>query len=313
MTTRVESGAQPRRRTPPRSGLYWVVRAVALVVLAVGGVVALADPAEAQDLFDSGLGEQFTFVDVDLSSVVDDSPAGCPIVEVPEVPEVPDVPDVGISINSEAGGLSQSVTIILLLTIGAVAPSILLLMTSFTRFAIVLSLTRNAIGTQQIPPTQVLTGLALFLTFFVMAPVLSQINDDALQPFLNGEIEQAEAFEAGFAPLREFMAAQVGDDDLRLFLELRGEEVPTTVEEVPASVMIPAFVLSELRIAFTIGFVIFVPFLVIDLVVASVLMSMGMVMLPPVFISLPLKLLMFVLVDGWGLIVHSLVASVNTG
>ena len=308
MASTADSAARSGRRRLSRSGSRWLIRTVVFVVVAVGFGVALAEPAEAQEVFDSGIGNQVVSVAEDSES--EDPPAVDPLVEVPAVPAVPDV---GISINSEGGGLSQSVTIILLLTVGAVAPSILLLMTSFTRFAIVLSLTRNAIGTQQVPPTQVLTGLALFLTFFVMARVLSQINDNALQPFLNGEIEQAEAFDAGFAPLREFMAAQTGEDDLRLFLELRGEEAPTSIDDVAPSVMIPAFVLSELRTVFTIGFVIFVPFLVIDLVVASVLMSMGMVMLPPVFISLPLKLLMFVLVDGWSLIVHSLVASINTG
>ncbi|MCP4960852.1 MAG: flagellar type III secretion system pore protein FliP [Actinomycetia bacterium] len=229
----------------------------------------------------------------------------------PTEPTEPDEPDVGISIESSSTGLTQTVVIILLLTIGSVAPSLLLLATSFTRFVIVLGLTRNAMGTQQIPPTQVLTGLALILTFFVMGPTFSEINEVAVQPLLAGEIEQGEAFDAGFAPLREFMLAQTDDEDIRLFLDIRDEQ-PASAEEVSASVLVPAFVLSELRTAFTIGFVIFIPFLVIDLVISSVLMSLGMVMLPPVFVSLPVKLLLFVLVDGWGLIVVSLVSSVNT-
>lgn len=229
----------------------------------------------------------------------------------PTDPTEPTVPDVGISIETSSTGLTQTVVIILLLTIGSVAPSILLLATSFTRFAIVLSLSRNALGTQSVPPNQVLIGLALVLTFFVMAPTFSEVNEAAIQPLLNGEIEQGEAFEAGYAPMREFMLAQIEEDDLRLFLEIRNEEL-TDVQDVSASVLIPAFVLSELRTAFTIGFVIFIPFLVIDIVIASVLMSLGMVMLPPVFVSLPVKLLVFVLVDGWGLIVMSLVTSVNT-
>ena len=227
------------------------------------------------------------------------------------VPEVPDPGGVSVSISSDSRGISQSVLIVLLLTVGSVAPAILLLMTSFTRFAIVLSLTRNAVGSQQVPPNQVLVGLALILTFFVMAPALSQINDEALQPLLRGEIEQGEAFDRGFAPLRTFMLAQTEEDDLQMFTDLADAERPANPEDVPASTLIPAFVLSELRTAFTIGFVIFIPFLVIDLVVASVLMSMGMMMLPPVFISLPIKLLLFVLVDGWSLIVGSVVSSVN--
>jgi flagellar biosynthesis protein FliP len=228
-----------------------------------------------------------------------------------EVPEVADIPDVAISVSSEDGALSRTATIILLLTVGSVAPAILLLMTTFTRFVIVLALTKNALAVQTVPPAQVLVGLALFLSFFVMQPVLTDINEDAVQPMLAGTITQEEAFSAGYAPLRDFMLAQTRQDDLRLFVNLSGNEAPATISDVPASTLIPAFVISELRAAFIIGFVIFIPFLVIDLVVAAVLMSMGMIMLPPVFISLPLKLLLFVLVDGWALIVGSLVTSVN--
>jgi flagellar biosynthesis protein FliP len=228
-----------------------------------------------------------------------------------EVPDVPAPPDVAISVSSEDGALSRTVTIILLLTVGSVAPAILLLMTTFTRFVIVLALTKNALAVQTVPPAQVLIGLALFLSFFVMQPVLSDINEDAVQPMLAGTITQEEAFSAGYAPLRDFMIAQTRQDDLRLFVNLSGNEAPATISDVPASTLIPAFVISELRAAFIIGFVIFIPFLVIDLVVAAVLMSMGMIMLPPVFISLPLKLLLFVLVDGWALIVGTLVTSVN--
>lgn len=233
------------------------------------------------------------------------------VVPLVEVPEVEDVPDVTISIDSEASGLSQTVTIILLLTVAAVAPGILLLTTSFPRFAIVLGLTRNAIGIQTIPPSQVLIGLSLILTVFVMGPVFGQVNERALQPLLNNELSQGDALQAAYDPLREFMLAQTREDDLRLFLDMSGAEQPATPDDVPATTLIPAFVISELRAAFIIGFVIFVPFLVIDLVVSAVLMSMGMVMLPPVFISLPLKLLVFVLVDGWALIIGSVVQSVN--
>ena len=230
-----------------------------------------------------------------------------PLVEVPE-PEA--VPDVSITVDSNNSALSNTVTIIIILTVAAIAPAILLLTTSFTRFAVVLGLTRNAIGVQSIPPAQVLLGLALFLTFFVMGPVFGAINERAVQPLLAGEIEQGQAIEKGFEPLREFMLAQTRPEDLSLFMGMSGEEKPETEDDVSASTLIPAFVISELRAAFVIGFIIFVPFLVIDLIVAAVLMSMGMVMLPPVFISLPLKLLLFVLVDGWALIVGSVVQSV---
>ncbi|HVL99747.1 MAG TPA: flagellar type III secretion system pore protein FliP [Egibacteraceae bacterium] len=226
-------------------------------------------------------------------------------------PAVPAVPDVSISVDSDDPALSRTVVLILLLTVGSAAPGLLLLMTTFTRFVVVLGLAKNALALQTVPPAQVLVGLALFLTYFVMAPVLGQVNEQAVQPLLAGEIGQSEAIDVGFAPVRAFMLAQTRDSDLRLFMDLARTPRPETVEDVPASTLIPAFVISELRTAFVIGFVVFVPFLVIDLVVAAVLMSMGMVMLPPVFISLPLKLLLFVLVDGWVLIVGSLVGSVK--
>jgi flagellar biosynthesis protein FliP len=224
---------------------------------------------------------------------------------------VPDVPDVTISVDSGDTALSRTVVIILLLTVGSVAPGLLLLMTTFTRFIVVFGLAKNALALQTVPPAQVLVGLALFLSFFVMQPVLSAVNEEAVQPLLAGEIGQQEAIEAGFAPLRSFMLAQTRDSDLKLFVELSNRPQPATPADIPASTLIPAFVISELRAAFIIGFIVFVPFLVIDLVVAAVLMSMGMVMLPPVFVSLPIKLLLFVLVDGWVLLVGSLVNSVN--
>jgi len=192
-----------------------------------------------------------------------------------------------------------------------VAPGLLLLMTTFTRFVIILGLAKNALGLQTIPPAQVLVGLSLFLTFFAMGPVFTEINEAAVQPVLAGELSQGDAIAAGYAPLREFMLAQTREDDLRLFMDMSDEPRPASSEDVSARTLIPAFAISELRTAFVTGFVIFVPFLVIDLVVAAVLMSMGMMMLPPVFISLPLKLLLFVLVDGWVLIVGSMVGSVQ--
>lgn len=226
-------------------------------------------------------------------------------------PRVPDVPDVNVSVDGGDEALSRTVVIILLLTVGSVAPALLLLMTTFTRFVVVLGLTKNALALQTVPPAQVLVGLAVFLSWFVMAPVLDQVNEQAVQPLLAGELSQEDAMELGFAPLREFMLAQTKDSDLRMFMDLSGASRPDTIDDVPASTLVPAFVISELRTAFIIGFVIFVPFLVVDLVVSAVLMSMGMVMLPPIFISLPIKLLLFVLVDGWVLIVGSLVNSVN--
>lgn len=231
--------------------------------------------------------------------------------EAPAVPDVQEIPDVTVSVESDDAALSRTVVIVLLLTIGSVAPGLLLLMTTFTRFVVVLGLTKNAIGMQTIPPAQVLVGLALFLTFFVMSPILSQVNDEAIQPLLAGEIDQNEAFAVGYEPLRDFMLAQTREDDLQLFIDLAVAEQPANREDIGATTLIPAFVISELRTAFIIGFVIFVPFLVIDLVVSAVLMALGMMMLPPVFVSMPLKLLLFVLVDGWALVVGSLVSSVN--
>lgn len=255
--------------------------------------------------------ERFTQVQAQEVSEPGDPTVTTTTTPLIEVPEVEDIPDIAISIESENGALSNTVIIIIMLTIGSIAPSILLLMTSFTRFVIVLGLTRNTIGVQTIPPSQVLIGLSVFLTVFVMGPVFSQINEDAVQPMLNGEIGQADALAAGYEPLREFMLAQTSEDDLRLFMDLSDQPQPETEADISATTLVPAFVISELRTAFTIGFVIFVPFLVIDLIVAAVLMSMGMMMLPPVFISLPLKLLLFVLVDGWALLIGSVVESVQ--
>ncbi|HSH35676.1 flagellar type III secretion system pore protein FliP [Schnuerera sp.] len=200
-----------------------------------------------------------------------------------------------------------SLRIVFLLTILTLAPSILIMMTSFTRLIIVLSFIRNALGLQQTPPNQVIIGLALFLTFFIMAPIGTQINEEAIQPYLREEINQEIALERALEPIREFMLKQTRDKDLGLFLNMKNMDGVSRLEDIPNHVLIPAFIISELKTAFQIGFVIYVPFLVIDMVVASTLMSMGMMMLPPVIISLPFKILLFVLVDGWNLIVKSLV------
>ena len=221
------------------------------------------------------------------------------------------IPDISVTIDDGEGGSSQPLTIVLVLTVLALAPTLLILLTSFTRIIIVLGITRNALSLQGIPPNQVLIGLSLFLTLFVMAPVFEEANEVALQPLLNEEISQTEAFELGIEPFRAFMLDQVREADLAMFVDLADEEV-TTPEDVSLTTLIPAFVMSELRAGFIIGFLVFVPFLVIDIVVSATLMSMGMVMLPPVVISLPFKLLLFVIVDGWSLLVPTLVTSFGT-
>lgn len=211
--------------------------------------------------------------------------------------------------TEDPADVSTTVQLILLLTVLSLAPSILILMTSFTRIVIVLSFVRTSLATQQMPPNQVLISLALFLTFFIMAPTFSEINDQALTPFLNGEIGQEEAYENAVYPLKEFMAKHTRQKDLALFIGYAGMERPESLEEIPLTALVPAYAISEIKTAFQIGFMIFLPFLVIDMVVASILMSMGMMMLPPVMISLPFKILLFVLVDGWYLVVKSLLNS----
>ena len=203
--------------------------------------------------------------------------------------------------------MDSALKIVLLMTVLSLAPAILILLTSFTRIVIVLGFLRQAIGVNHAPNNQIIIGLALFLTFVVMSPVLHEMNEDAIQPFMNEEMGQAEAFAKVQVPLKEFMLGQVREKDVALFLDLTSSETPDAPEDLPMLVVIPSFVLSELKTAFQMGFVLFIPFLIIDMVVASVLMSMGMMMLPPVLISLPFKILLFVLVDGWFLVVRSLV------
>lgn len=205
--------------------------------------------------------------------------------------------------------VALSLQILLLLTILTLAPAILVMVTSFTRIVVVLSFVRSAMATQQMPPNQVLIGLALFLTFFTMAPTWQQIHETALQPYLAGEIAQQEALERAIEPLREFMFYHTREKDLQLFFEMTGSEPPLDRSEVPTHLLVPAFVISELKTAFQMGFMLFIPFLVIDMIVASTLMSMGMLLLPPVIISLPFKVLLFVVVDGWHLITRSLLLS----
>ena len=216
----------------------------------------------------------------------------------------------GVDFGTEdPADVSTTLQLLLLLTVLSIAPGILVLMTSFTRIIIVLSFVRTGLGTQSMPPNQVLVGLALFLTFFIMSPIFMDINETALQPYLEEEISQEEALGAAVIPMKEFMAKHTREKDLALFYKYAGLEKPESIEDIALTSLIPAFAISELKTAFQIGFVIFIPFLVIDMVVASTLMAMGMMMLPPVMISLPFKILLFVLVDGWYLIIESLLVS----
>jgi len=217
--------------------------------------------------------------------------------------------NIGVADSTKPAEVATSVKVLILFTVLSLAPSILMMTTSFTRIIIVLSFLRQALGTQQAPPNQVIVGLALFLTFFVMSPVITKVNTDAFQPFLAGQISQDEAWEKGTTPLKTFMLANTRDKDLSMMVALSKTPRPANAREMGMTVVTPAFVLSELRMAFQMGFLIYIPFLVIDMVVASVLMSMGMMMLPPIMISLPFKLMLFVLVDGWNLVVGSLIKS----
>lgn len=215
----------------------------------------------------------------------------------------------GVNLSSEPGGVATSIKIMLLLTVLSVAPAILLLMTSFTRIVIVLSFVRTSLGTQQMPPNQVIIGLSLFLTMFIMGPVFSDINKEAYQPFMDGKLTQEQAFDTASKPIKEFMAKHTREKDLNLFLDYSKQEKPKTIDDIPLHVLVPAYSISELKTAFQMGFMIFLPFLIIDMIVSSILMAMGMMMLPPVLISLPFKILLFILVDGWHLIVKSLLTS----
>jgi flagellar biosynthetic protein FliP len=310
---------------------------VAVVLLAVGGALVVAGRAPKHDVQPTRHDDlRGTVVVAGLTAarpVAVSRPADvtAPTPPTAPAPPTPPTPTAGSdsgngkgSITIDLGNLTgnsgtnkngtstkpgQSVVIILLLSLLAVAPALILMLTSFTRIVIVLSLTRNALGLQTVPPNQVVIGLALFLSLFVMFPTISAMNKDALQPFLKGEITQKVAYDKATAPLKTFMLKQTHKSELNLFINASKEKKPATPKDVSMATLVPAFVLSELKTAFIIGFVIFIPFLVIDLVVSSSLMSMGMFMLPPVLVSLPFKLLLFVMVDGWALIVKSLITS----
>ncbi|WP_346621819.1 flagellar type III secretion system pore protein FliP [Blastococcus montanus] len=233
----------------------------------------------------------------------------------PTAPTDPTAPTVdgAVDISIGNGSPSSSITLILAITVLSVAPSVLLLATSFTKIIVVLGLTRNALGMATSPPNQVLTGIALFLTLFVMGPVFSDINEVAVQPYMDGAMSVSQAYDVGVVPLREFLLDNTRQDELKLMIGLSGEEPPADATQVSMTTLIPAFVLSELKSAFIIGLVIFIPFLVLDMLVSAALMSLGMMMVPPTIVSLPFKLLLFVVVDGWALITTALVGSYGGG
>jgi flagellar biosynthetic protein FliP len=230
---------------------------------------------------------------------------------VPVLAQAVALPTLTVGVKEAAGPreVSTALQVLFVLTILSIAPAILLMTTAFTRIVIVLGFVRQAMGTQNMPPNQIIIGLSLFLTFFVMSPVINKINDTALQPYMDKKISQEVALNTAVDAMREFMFAQVQENELQLFIDITKKEQPTDDKDISTTILIPAFMLSELKLAFQMGFMIYIPFLVIDMIVASVLMSMGMMMLPPIIISLPFKLLLFVLVDGWHLVVGSLIQS----
>jgi flagellar biosynthetic protein FliP len=227
-----------------------------------------------------------------------------PMIPVPNI-------NIGVEAANNPKDVALSLQILFTLTVLTLAPSILIMMTSFTRIIVVLSFLRSALATQQMPPNQVLIGLALFLTFFTMSPYIDQVNKNALQPYVAGTITQETAVKEALKPMREFMFKQTRENDLALFVNLSELPRPESPDDVSTATLIPAFIISELKTAFQIGFLIYIPFIVIDMVVASTLMSMGMMMVPPVMISLPFKILLFILVDGWHLLIRSLITSFN--
>ncbi|MCR5302083.1 MAG: flagellar type III secretion system pore protein FliP [Lachnospiraceae bacterium] len=250
----------------------------------------------------------------DLGITVESEPRTTTVIRPPgTATEAADIRDLNVSNNlsitytDTQGNLSGTLRILIILTLIALAPFLVIMMTSFTRILIVLHFVRAAIGTQTAPPNQVLVGLTLFLTFFIMNPVITDINNNAVKPFEAGEIQQEEFIETALQPLREFMYPQTQTKDVRLFMDIAKIDSVESIDDIPTRVLVPAFVISELRRAFIIGFLIYIPFIVIDMVVASTLMSMGMMMLPPTTISMPFKILLFVLADGWNLVIGNLV------
>jgi flagellar biosynthesis protein FliP len=290
----------------------FVVRGAGVLVAALLAGIALAvlPAAAASAATPVDAGPASTAVVRDAVGVHD---VRLPSATGPKGPNGPNGTGSDTSVTVDLGGLtnkpSTSVTVIIALTLLSLLPAILLTCTSFTKILVVLGLTRNALGLQQTPPNQVLAGLALFLSLFIMAPVLSSMNHDGVQPYLHGTKTSAQAWDAGIKPLKSFMLDHTNQDELQLLTSVAKRDLPKDRNEVSMATLVPAFVLSELKQAFIIGFIVFIPFLVIDIVVSGALMALGMMMMPPVMVSLPFKLLLFVLVDGWGLVIKSVVAS----
>jgi flagellar biosynthetic protein FliP len=298
----------PNRLRRAATGLGAIL--LLLAVSAGTAVAAAADPVSPAAASPAAAAEVTAYSSTGEMLLAAPLPGG---PDGPRGPRDGDGGDVTVQFDDLTDKPSTPVLVLLGLTLLSLVPAILLTTTSFTKILVVLGLTRNALGVQQIPPNQVLAGLALFLSLFIMAPVLSEMNDTGLQPYLDGDKTQAQAWNDGIEPLRDFMLRQTGDQELALLTEVADRPQPETRDDVGMTTLVPAFILSELKAAFIIGFVIFIPFLVIDIVVSAALMSLGMMMMPPVMVSLPFKLLLFVLVDGWGLIVRSLVASYGAG
>jgi flagellar biosynthetic protein FliP len=297
---------------------------VAWLVCAAGSADAATLPRDAGTLhlsaasvLQSGLGLSDPPAPTATANALDPSSDASSDSSGPQGPKGPAGPSGAAngdsSVNVNLGGLtdkpSTSITVLLVLTLLSLLPAIVLTCTSFTKVLVVLSLTRNALGLQQTPPNQVLAGLALFLSLFIMSPTLSDIYHDGVKPYLDGDATTAQAWDDGMTPLRTFMLKNADDDEIQLLSNVAERDVPDSREDTPTTTLIPAFILSELKDAFIIGFIIFIPFLIIDIVVSGALMALGMMMMPPVMVSLPFKLLLFVLVNGWGLIITALVGS----
>ncbi len=291
--------ARPHRGTGARAGLTLRTRLVAALLLATAALLGVSAGAASA-----------APAPTETVSPVAPVPAQDSDRDSSADRRVPAGVDVDLrKLNGKNGTATNPVALVLLLGALSLLPAVLIMVTAFTRIVIVLGFTRSALGTQGVPPNQVLIGLALFLTLFVMGPVFSTANEQALQPYLKGTMSQSEAYERGLAPFRAFMLEQVREKDLQLFVDMSGKGQPAKPADVPTTTLVPAFVISELRTAFLIGFVVFIPFVVLDLVVSAALSAMGMAMLPPSLISLPFKLLLFVAVDGWYLLTSSLVRS----
>lgn len=313
--TRTRPGSRPAAGSVVRRTALLLAALVGLLVLGAGAGHAAPGPATPATVSTSAIATVSS--PVLLAPAPDDTDTGTGTSTTPGTigPERPDGPvgTRGDGVTVEFGGVSDkpgsSIAVILAVTLLSLAPAILFTCTCFTKILVVLSLTRNALGLQQTPPNQVLAGLALFLSLFVMSPVLSEIKDVAIDPYLAGETSAAEAWDTGIEPLRTFMLKNTDDAELQMLTTIADREQPATAADTPLDTLVPAFVLSELKDAFTIGFIIFLPFLVIDIVVSGALMALGMMMMPPVMVSLPFKLLLFVLVNGWGLLMTALVSS----